>query len=618
MNKLNPFKWFVLQNFPFIEADFDALTNYELMCKVVEYLNETIAKTNELGNQVEVLTNWFNNLDVQDEINNKLDEMAESGELTDIIAQYLQLAGLLCYNSVSDMKSAENLVNGSFARTFGYYSANDGGSALYKIREVTNQDVEDDMFIIALNNPELVAELVVENSELNMEQVGAKNSVSSFDCTPIFEAVIKKALDTKAFSSIFFPSGKFYFLTNLNLNSQSIDFKGLTIRGAGRNYTGNMPGTVIYYNGANDTYFINFKKVSNCNFKDFKICGTNSNKCFEINDDCILTNFNNIEFAGFLNHVWIKSYTGYLRFEECTFDNHLNGCEGVIINQHYTDGRPTTGSINSEYIYFIRCNMDSHFESAKHLVIHEASFLYIDECDLCNTTDTAIYMDSTGWGGILDDIFITHCSFARNTHHIYIETGTGECRGIQITDNHYLRHLQADTTESIIKVVGNSTSPVWYSKISGTCDSYANATRAIDLAYAKYFDIDINGDIYPVHRDEHCFARRYDKYELGTKPSIEYITPSNVTVSDNVISYDFSDILPDTEPCQIAVNGTINPSGIYVSALCLYGSRYGMKVASWTGANVSAVTFTGRKINVTCSSFTPLTSLDNIKFLKMK
>lgn len=86
MNKLNPFKWFVLQNFPFIEADFDALTNYELMCKVVEYLNETIAKTNELGEQVEALTNWFNNLDVQEEINNKLDEMVESGELQELLS----------------------------------------------------------------------------------------------------------------------------------------------------------------------------------------------------------------------------------------------------------------------------------------------------------------------------------------------------------------------------------------------------------------------------------------------------------------------------------------------------------------------------------------------------
>ena len=84
-NRIPAFKWFVLQNFPFIEEDFDAITNYQLLCKIVEYLNTTIDKTNELGNQVEVLTNWFNNLDVQDEIDNKLDTMAQDGTLDRII-----------------------------------------------------------------------------------------------------------------------------------------------------------------------------------------------------------------------------------------------------------------------------------------------------------------------------------------------------------------------------------------------------------------------------------------------------------------------------------------------------------------------------------------------------
>ena len=88
-NHLPPFKWYVLQNFPFIEADFDAITNYQLLCKIVEYLNLNITKTNELGTQVEVLTNWFNNLDVQDEIDNKLDEMAQDGTLAEIINEQI-------------------------------------------------------------------------------------------------------------------------------------------------------------------------------------------------------------------------------------------------------------------------------------------------------------------------------------------------------------------------------------------------------------------------------------------------------------------------------------------------------------------------------------------------
>lgn len=90
------FRRFVIQNFPFIEQDFDALTDYALICKVVEYLNAVIASTNESSAQVEELTNlynqlksyvdnYFDNLDVQDEINNKLDAFAQDGTLYRLI-----------------------------------------------------------------------------------------------------------------------------------------------------------------------------------------------------------------------------------------------------------------------------------------------------------------------------------------------------------------------------------------------------------------------------------------------------------------------------------------------------------------------------------------------------
>ena len=98
---LPPFKGMVLQNFPFIEEDFDAITNYQLLCKVVEYLKNVIA--NELTMEENITTlynefvelknyvdNYFDNLDVQEEINNKLDEMTEDGTLETIIAKYIK------------------------------------------------------------------------------------------------------------------------------------------------------------------------------------------------------------------------------------------------------------------------------------------------------------------------------------------------------------------------------------------------------------------------------------------------------------------------------------------------------------------------------------------------
>lgn len=124
----------------------------------------------ELKNYVD---NYFDDLDIQAEINNKLDDMAQSGELAEIIAQYIELQGLLCYDTVNDMKNATNLVNGSFAKTYGFYTKNDGGGAFYKIRTVTNEDVVNNMNLIALSNDNsLVAELMTDI--VNVLQFGAK------------------------------------------------------------------------------------------------------------------------------------------------------------------------------------------------------------------------------------------------------------------------------------------------------------------------------------------------------------------------------------------------------------------------------------------------------------
>ena len=99
-NKLTPFKMCVLDNFPFIEADFDALTNYELLSKIVEYLNKLNNSQNELSenfnklydefvNLKNYIDDYFENLDVQEEINNKLDQMVEDGTFTELVSSYV-------------------------------------------------------------------------------------------------------------------------------------------------------------------------------------------------------------------------------------------------------------------------------------------------------------------------------------------------------------------------------------------------------------------------------------------------------------------------------------------------------------------------------------------------
>lgn len=88
---IKPFKFWCQTVLPTVYDD--SLSYYELLCKVVRKLNETIEVANTTNVGVTQLTdfvnNYFTNLDVQTEINNKLDQMAESGELANIINEQL-------------------------------------------------------------------------------------------------------------------------------------------------------------------------------------------------------------------------------------------------------------------------------------------------------------------------------------------------------------------------------------------------------------------------------------------------------------------------------------------------------------------------------------------------
>lgn len=240
------FRRFVLQNFPFIEQDFDALTDYELICKVVEYLNSVITSQNgviaeverfetDVNNEINTfetnitnnfnrleglfnelksyVDNYFENLDVQEEINNKLDDMVESGTLQEIINQYINSTALWMFDTVGDMKLATNFVNGSFAKTLGFYSRNDEGGATYKIRTKTVDDTADGMTLIDLYDNSLIAELVKSNI-MNVRQFGAKGDGFADDTTKI-----QKAIDFN--ENIKVPSGTYMVnaVTHINLNS---------------------------------------------------------------------------------------------------------------------------------------------------------------------------------------------------------------------------------------------------------------------------------------------------------------------------------------------------------------------------------------------------------------
>lgn len=83
----------------------DSLSYYEVLCalnrfiqkNLVEVINNNAKVTEEyikLVNELkEYVENYFENLDVQEEVNNKIDEMVESGEFETLISNYLIICG---------------------------------------------------------------------------------------------------------------------------------------------------------------------------------------------------------------------------------------------------------------------------------------------------------------------------------------------------------------------------------------------------------------------------------------------------------------------------------------------------------------------------------------------
>ena len=219
MNKienLKPFPKFCC-SIGYIPTSYKVSMTYEdqlwWLCDFLE--NTVIPTVNQNGQAVEELQNlyvelknyvdnYFENLDVQNEINNKLDEMAESGQLAEIIAQYLQLAGLLCFNTVNDMKNATNLVNGSFVKNFGFHNIGDKGQNIYKIRNITNTDIVDNITIISINTTsDLVAELI-ESPVMYVEQYGAYGDGIHDDTNSI-----QYAINKHLFGSVHFSEGTY-------------------------------------------------------------------------------------------------------------------------------------------------------------------------------------------------------------------------------------------------------------------------------------------------------------------------------------------------------------------------------------------------------------------------
>lgn len=128
--ELKPFRFWCQKVLPLVYDE--SLSYYELLCKVVDYLNKTMEDVDQMiadmgdfqeaykdfityiNEQIETLetfvNNYFNNLDVQQEINNKIDAMAEAGYFDNLFNTLFRTDIINEAGSVTSAWIAENLL----------------------------------------------------------------------------------------------------------------------------------------------------------------------------------------------------------------------------------------------------------------------------------------------------------------------------------------------------------------------------------------------------------------------------------------------------------------------------------------------------------------------------
>ena len=498
------FRNWVLDNFPFLEDDFDALTDYELFCKMMEYVKEFAKNNEEFKKQLEEYENYFNNLDVQEEINNKLDEMAESGELENLISQYIELATTYVYDTMSDLKSATNLINGCYARTSGYYTYNDGGGATYKIRNVTNSDVADNMFLVALDDETMVAELIY--NDINILQLGAYRDTDHDIYPYLMGGLTKLAQDG---GKLIIPKGNYILNTPVVMPQSG---KSMLIDGG---------MSTIYVNiSTNNATAFTFSATLPSNYMRLKI------KDLElVNQSSVHVNgmfFQHDTQREILNNVGILDFYKALEFNQCWNVSFTN----LNIGRCYIGIQATDDSEFND-VLFNNCIIRNNNFNLNLYTSHSITF---NECDLSGKKDADIdtqiylnkcysvtfnncyYEDPTKpskafrfidcQGVVFNGCFFLLFSDKENFYLIQNESSV-EHGSMKIIGCYFVEFTPMDSTSTIIKCLGTSDTSVdscTFKNFTGVCIYASNRAvvniNANDLNNVSAFFQEASGNDY--------------------------------------------------------------------------------------------------------------------------
>lgn len=384
----------------------------QLSKETKETVEEYIAKFTELKDFVD---NYFDNLDVQEEINNKLDAMAEAGTLQEIITTYIQSNVAWTFDTVADMKQATNLTNGSYAQTLGHDSISDKKGGLYKItniedQSVTQETLPDGLYATLIQNyPEYVFDktfIVISGNvsgqtfqdkyvyldECNISECNFINCVITGKCTcngshglildnnstayriridnasplSVIYGITLRGTNTKVIECSF---GSFYEAITASGRNMLIDncvFDDAL--GTEPNYVVNIKVTKIRDSIHDNVFSVSYPQdllITNCAFLnkatdhiEFFTGGRNLRvtNCYFKNDNTTYISSKSYSYERTMGYNTEDDYTKCVLIESCSFIRETYG-DAVHFIKHITDASDNFGEsdININRCYFENC-----------------------------------------------------------------------------------------------------------------------------------------------------------------------------------------------------------------------------------------------------------------------
>lgn len=485
VEKLTPFAHFccTIGNLP--TSYMISLTYEEQLLWLCQYLEKTVipaVNTNaesvaELQNLYiqlkEYVDNYFTNLDVQEEINNKLDEMAQDGTLQNLLMNFT--SQMKVYNTYNDLLlDKNNLQNNQKVKILGYYNVNDGGETEFYVTNIKNQN----NYIDIGNN--LYLERIIQNSQISIEQFGCIGD-NNTDNTVNLQNAINFAQNNNLV--LYVPNKTFLVLNTLYLKG-SLNMKGDS--NSNYKYTSTISCNfadndipLFAETGSNSVPRCTFenvrftrKRTANDGMPSDPLSFGKTGTClgFQLNE----SSFNRCVFVGFGN---VMIHSGITTFLECDFtycdrilnspNNNLNSVHFIACN-FYANGTLFDINGNITNLDIDNCWIEDFVSLLKSHYKNILNFNITNSC-LTNTRkgETLLLYDETGRPSFARQ----HINFENSTLYFKTNICSGTPSGIEF----YLSFNNCDVfyggNGETINIVGNGQ---FYNLNGGNINSLTN------------------------------------------------------------------------------------------------------------------------------------------------